>query len=76
MAQRKADIAIGERAYSEVMRLYGSSANATKALGCTRRLINDWNWGVAPSALYLARMHELGIDIVYILTGRNNNAQN
>lgn len=72
MAQRKADISIGERAYTEMMRLYGSTTKAAKALGCERRLINDWNWGVAPSALYLARMHELGIDIVYILTGRKS----
>ena len=76
MAQRKADIAIGERAYSELMRMFGSTTKAAQALGSERRIINDWNWGVAPSALYLRRMHDLGIDIIYILTGRNNNAQN
>lgn len=72
MAQRKADIAIGERAYTEMMRLYGSTTKAAQALGSERRIINDWNYGITPSALYLRRMHELGIDIIYILTGRKS----
>lgn len=72
MAQKKADIAIGERAYSEMMRLYGNPKSAVQALGCERKLIYFWQCGVAPSALYLARMHELEIDVVYILTGRKS----
>ncbi len=69
MPKRKADIAIGERAYSEVLRLFGSVSKAAVAIGCTRGLINDWHWGTSPGAMYLARLHQLGADVIWILTG-------
>ena len=76
MGQRNMDVDVGKRAYNEIIKLCGDTTKAAKALGSDRRLVTSWYYGCAPSAFYLERLHKLGIDIIYILTGRNNNAQN
>lgn len=72
MAKMKSDITIGYRAMSEVRRLFGSMTQAAKVIGCKKRLIYDWGSGTAPSAIYLVRLHEIGADVLWILTGKEN----
>ena len=75
MPQRKAELDIGYRAAYETRRLFDRVKDATAAIGCYRRTICDWEHGVAPSAMYLARMHELGADVIWILTGKKEDGR-
>lgn len=70
MAQRKGDLLIGKRAWEEVVRLFTTFESAAKAFGCDRKLFNSWLHGVSPGGLYLARLHYLGGDVIYVLTGK------
>jgi hypothetical protein len=66
----RAQIEIGQRAYDEVIRIFGKSVDAKIALGMkSNQLLYDWMEGCAPSAKYLQRLHYLGADVIYILTG-------
>jgi len=49
---------------------YPKKKHAMIALGCGNHTINEWRNGVAPSAANLQRLHELGADVIWILTGR------
>jgi hypothetical protein len=70
----KPQIEIGHRAFEEVSRLFESMKDAKAMLGMTsHQLIYDWMEGVAPSAKYLQRLHYLGADVIYILTGVRKN---
>lgn len=67
---RRAQIEIGQRAFSEVQRIFRTIVDARIALGMkSRQLIYDWMEGCAPSAKYLQRLHYCGADVIYILTG-------
>jgi len=68
--KRPTDIGIGIRATQEILRLYPKKKHAMMALGCGKHTINEWRNGVAPSAANLQRLHELGADVIWILTGR------
>lgn len=71
MGRRKiADISIGHRAYSEVLRLFPKMKDAELVIGCKDYTIYKWRSGVSPSAIYLARLFELGADVIWILTGK------
>lgn len=70
MANFKADISIGQRMYSECLRLFEYNANITRCLHCSRDAPYQWEQGVAPSAKNLARLHYAGGDVIYVLTGR------
>lgn len=71
MARRKADVRIGYRAAEEALRLSGySAATAALLLGAERKIVYIWSEGCAPTAIYLQRLHEMGADVGYILTGR------
>lgn len=71
MSKRKADVRIGYRAAEEALRLSGYSAlNASLQIGCSRKLVYAWADGCAPTAIFVQRLHELGADIPYILSGR------
>lgn len=72
MSRRKAEIDIGIRAAHEVARLSKSTNHACKLIGCSRRLLYNWRDGVAPSAIYLVRLHEIGADVIWILTGKES----
>lgn len=66
----RAQIEIGKRAYEEVHRIFGKSVDARVALGMkSKHLLYDWAQGFAPSAKYLQRLHFVGADVIYILTG-------
>lgn len=70
--KRKGNIEIGKRAAREAYRLYPdeSTVGICRKLGCNRKLLGDWQAGVSPSALLLARLCELGGDVIWILTGK------
>lgn len=70
MGRRKAPLEIGYRTQQEVGRLYSTDKDALLAIGCSKNMIWEWGQGIAPTAIYLARLHELGADIIWILTGR------
>lgn len=75
MPRIKADIEIGRRAFGELDRICdlagrGNAKRAIQLIGCNHKTIYDWKAGVAPTAIYLARLHEMGTDVIWILTGR------
>lgn len=70
----KPQIEIGHRAFEEVSRLFESMKEARQMIGTnSHKLIYDWMEGVAPSAKHLQRLHYLGADVIYILTGVRKN---
>ena len=69
MKQWKGDIEIGHRAHSEVLRIFARPKDAQAALGIRNDNMNAWHRGVCPSAKYLARLHKVGADVIYILVG-------
>ena len=78
MPRRKARIEIGHRAFEELERLYdvkkyGNKLLASKMVGCDKKAIGGWENGVAPDAIHLQRLHEIGADVMYILTGVRKN---
>lgn len=78
MPRRKARIEIGQRAFEELERLYdvkkyGNKLLVSKMIGCDKKSIGGWESGVAPDAIHLQRLHEMGVDVIYILTGDRKN---
>lgn len=73
MPKSRPQIEIGKRAFEEVNRLFNNQEKAKVMLGISsKQLLYDWMEGVAPSAKYLQRLHYLGADVIYILTGDKN----
>lgn len=75
MARRKARLEIGHRAFEKVDKIfdvskYGGMIAATKTIGCHKNAIYEWDDGKAPDAIFLQRLHEIGADVIYILTGK------
>ena len=75
MPRRKARIEIGQRAFEEVDKIfnlkeYGGMITPTKTIGCHKNAIYEWENGRSPDAIHLQRLHEIGADVIYILTGR------
>lgn len=72
--KRKSDIRIGQRAYSEVCRLFPDEKLITVArqIGCDKHALYAWRDGFAPSAMFLARLVQLGADVEWILTGKGS----
>ena len=70
MAKTKVDIHIGQRMREEIDRIFPTGAAATKALRCDRKNYSAWNNGETPNAIYLARLHYFGGDVIYVLTGK------
>lgn len=68
--RKTADIGIGYRAAAEVRRLFPKKKHAIIAIGCGKNVLYEWSCGIAPSAIYLARLHDLGADVIWILTGK------
>ena len=69
MRQMKGDVNIGYRAYTEVLRIFPRMKDAMSALGCRENNIYKWGEGICPSAKFLARLHNVGADVIYILVG-------
>ena len=72
--KRPVNIGIGIRAAQETRRLFVKKKHALIALGCGKHTINEWSHGVSPSAANLQRLHELGADVIWILTGKREGA--
>ena len=76
-AMAKAQIEIGRRAFEEVLRIIPKQKDAKTLLGMnSNQLLYDWMEGCAPSAKYLQRLHYLGADVIYILTGMRQKSEN
>ena len=78
MPRRKARLEIGHRAFEELERLYdvkkhGNKLLISKIIGCDKKAISSWEVGAAPDAIHLQRLHEIGADVIYILTGVRKN---
>ena len=69
MPRIKADVNIGKRMHEEIYRLFPSYTSAANALRCDRKCISLWSTGTTPDTLQLARLHYLGGDVIYVLTG-------
>ena len=70
MAKRKFDNDIGKRMTLECLRLFPTNEKAAASLGVSVDSIYRWQYGQAPSAAPLARLHYAGGDVIYVLTGR------
>ena len=78
MPKRKADIKVGERAIEEIGKIFdiskhGGMTRASKAIGCSKNTIYEWGAGRTPETIYLIRLHYLGADVIYIMTGVRKN---
>ena len=74
MPKRKVDIEVGKRTFEELDRIfnlskYGGITKAAKSIGCDKKAIYGWESGVTPETIYLIRLHYLGADVIYIMTG-------
>ena len=65
----KADIRIGERAWSEILRAERTTADMARLIGVQRKTLYAWRDGETPNTRALARMAHMNFDIYYILTG-------
>lgn len=70
MAKHKGDILIGQRMAEEVVRLFPTYNSAAIAFGTDRKIFRYWQLGGTPSGFCLARLHYLGGDVIYVLTGK------
>lgn len=70
MAKHKGDILIGQRMAEEIYRLFPTNNSAARAFHCDRKIFRYWQLGGTPSGFYLARLHYLGGDVIYLLTGK------
>lgn len=69
MAKRKGDIEIGYRMISELVRVFGTQANAIRQMQIDRHTVDYWNTGGTPGGYMLAKLHSWGGDVIYVLTG-------
>ena len=60
---KEAVSAIGKRAAQEVLMIWDTFADATRAIGCSMNAIYAWNHGrAAPNSVLLAKLYEHGAD--------------
>jgi hypothetical protein len=65
---------IGQRAYSECIRLFGGVTEAANALEASaRNVVYRWRDTSCPNAHFLSKLYSAGADIKYILTGEKEN---
>lgn len=71
---RLRNVGIAERTAEVVSTLGNTPLEIAKRIGCPAQLVSHWLDGTyTPSAFYLRRFHELGCDVIYILTGKHSN---
>ncbi len=68
------DYDMRERAVEELHKLGDTPTEIARKIGCAPPCVRVWlsQEGI-PSAYYLKRLHELGCDILYIITGERGN---
>ena len=71
MALHKGSFDIGHRMAEELLRMFPDESirGICKKLGADRRAIADWERGNTPTTVFLQRLHYLGGDVMYVLTG-------
>lgn len=72
MSRPNGDINIGFRMREECDRLFKSCAEAGRALRCDRKNLSSWANGITPDCMHIAKIHYLGGDVIYILTGKRS----
>jgi hypothetical protein len=66
------DVGIADRTAEEVSKIDSDPHVIAKLVGCPVQLVRYWLDGTyTPSAYYLRRFHEIGCDVLYILTGNH-----
>lgn len=70
MGKRKGDIGIGHRMLEELHRMYGTKADAVRDFGCNYNTMYSWEMGATPGGAVLAKLHYVGGDVLYVLTGK------
>ena len=70
MARQKGDIEIWHRMVDELVRLFGTKAEAIRQFRCERHSVDNWQNGGTPGGYALAKLHYLGGDVLYVLTGK------
>jgi hypothetical protein len=69
---RLRDVYIADRTAEEIRKLGDSPNRIAERVGCPPQLVRYWLDGLyTPSAFYLRRFHEIGCDVLYILTGKH-----
>lgn len=69
---RMRDVGIADRTAEEVSKIDSDPRVIAKLIGCPTALVRTWLDGTyTPSAYYLRRFHEIGCDVLYILTGNH-----
>lgn len=71
---KRKDLSMCERVTEEIYRLGDMSNRAiAKKIGCSNKTVGDWlAWNSIPTAYHLRGMAEIGMDVMYILTGRRS----
>lgn len=58
------------RLVEEIYRVSESNTDLARELGCSDTTVYQWITGsTIPYAYYLAKLYDLGCDIIYVLTG-------
>lgn len=69
---RLKNVGITERTAEEVAKLGNNTGEIAQLIGCPKHQVKYWLDGIyTPSAFYLRRFHEIGCDVLYILTGKH-----
>ena len=68
---RPTDTSIRDRLIEELSWVGETPLEIAKVIGCPSNLVKYWLDGVyTPSAFYLSKLHGVGCDVLYILTGQ------
>lgn len=70
--QNKADIEIGRRAFEFFNARPEGVIAYCKKVGISHNTVYAWLYGNTPSVYFLVKLHSLGADVMYILTGARN----
>lgn len=59
------------RLREELLKISSNQSEIARKLGCSTASVSLWFSGKStPTAYYLTAMHEAGVDITYIITGK------
>lgn len=72
MANRKYDCDIGIRFVTECIRIFGTQAEALRRLNAEKTTFYSWRSGSTPSSFWLAKLHYLGGEVMYVLNGKRS----
>lgn len=62
---------MAQRVSEEIFKLGDTQAEVARKLGCSVGLVRKWANGESiPSTAYLPLLHDIGADVMYILTGK------